>query len=384
MTMSLTATTTNLCEAAHKPHANPRDALFAALQGKEAHIPNLKPTLYGWRGVDIRYVSPHLDAVRVKVDERLRNLGYTGKKLRALCGTDFALFAALWWPDASPEKLEVLAALSLWLFTWDDEIDEVTALYTNDFLAAQQYRDDTLRYVRQCLGLATKEDENKPPTRNKIIRSFDVIGHALCHEYDAAQKTRFYDEIIRFISSTELEQRGRLEGVVPDLAEFWNFRLGTSAVYVACAVGEYAIDATRSAGSPLPTRLMESAARQSIWDETNVIISLQNDLVSLKKEMKVGGIDNFVPLVYVCTGDVQQAIELSMHALQTSRERFEAAAQQLLALSSEENDELMLSVHAYIEVMRSNCVGNLNWSLQTGRYMLEESLQADGSYKFTL
>lgn len=72
--MSLTATTTNIREVtvAHEIHANPRDALFAALKGKEAHIPNLKHTLSGWKGIDIRYVSPHLDAVRVKVEERLR------------------------------------------------------------------------------------------------------------------------------------------------------------------------------------------------------------------------------------------------------------------------------------------------------------------------
>lgn len=291
----------------------------------------------------------------------LTSLGYVGKKLRALCGTDFALFAALWWPNASFEKLQVLAALTLWLFIWDDEIDEVTGLYTNDFLAAQKYRDDTLRYVRQCLGLATEEDESKPATRNKIIRSFALIGHALRAEYDLAQKTRFYDEIVRFISSTELEQRGRLEGVVPNLTEFWKFRLGTSAVYVACAVGEYAIDATCSAGRPIPAHLMESAARQAVWDETNVIVSIQNDLVSLKKEMMVGGIDNFVPLAYVCTGDVQQAIELSMHAMQTSKVRFEAAARQLLALSSEGNDDSTSSVHAYMEVMRSACVGNIIW-----------------------
>ncbi|KAH7031685.1 isoprenoid synthase domain-containing protein [Microdochium trichocladiopsis] len=383
--MSSTTTTTEARQAELVLSQNPRDALFASLKGKKARIPNLRPVLAGWRGSDECYVSPFIDALRIKVDKRLQSLNVSTKKLRGLQATDFGLFAALWWPEASLDKLEILAYLSIWLFTWDDEIDEAEGLYTDDFVAAQRFRADTLRFVRQCLGLVDAQEEGdvRAP-RNQNIQSFDVIGYVIRDAYDLTQKTRFYDEIAKFIHSTEVEQRNRLQGVVPTLIEYWACRLGTSAVYITCAAGEYASATSRATCRQLPPYLMNSAPRRSLWDETNVTISIVNDLCSLKKEMKAGGIDNVVPLAFVCTGDVQAAIDMSMHSLRTSRERFDGAARQLLALADNEGDDVRRQVQDHIEVLRSNCVGNLVWSLQTGRYGLAESRQADGSQQFLL
>lgn len=47
-------------------------------------------------------------------------------KLSALKVTDFAYFVATWWPKAEYEQLKVLLYFMIWLFTWDDEIEEPT------------------------------------------------------------------------------------------------------------------------------------------------------------------------------------------------------------------------------------------------------------------
>lgn len=282
---------------------------------------------------------------------RAISLNFDQGKLRRLEASDFASFTALWWPDAPFERLEILSYLVIWLFTWDDEIDEPTGLYSDDFSGAQRYRERTLRFVGDCLGLTAVDEDFRP--QNEIVQSFDVIGAALRDAYDRGQRQRFYDEIARFMACSEDEQRGRLQGHIPSLDEYWRFRLGTSAVYISSAVGEYAM------GAPIPPAVVRSAPMQGVWDETNAIISVTNDLLSLRKEMKMDSIDSIVPLTFASTNNVHQAISQSVAALRASKARFDVAAEALLALPCK--DGVRGPLEEFIAVQRSNCVGNLVW-----------------------
>ncbi|CAJ2509230.1 Uu.00g142560.m01.CDS01 [Anthostomella pinea] len=231
------------------------------------------------------------------------SLNFGGEKQRRLELADFALFTALWWPEAPLAQLEVLAYLAIWLFTWDDEIDEPSGSYAEDISGAQAYRDSTLHF---------------------IVQSFDVIGSALRASYDANQCQRFYDEISRFMTASRLEQDTRMRGDVPTLNEYWNFRLGTSAVYIGTAPAVYSLSLR------LPSDLMQSEPMQALWRETNVTISITNDLVSLRKEIKSGCIDSMVPLLFASLGDIEKAVSESVTCLRTAKLQFDQAAHLLL------------------------------------------------------
>ncbi|KAK5988014.1 Sesquiterpene cyclase hepA [Cladobotryum mycophilum] len=354
---------------------NPRDTLLSRLKGQTAHIPNLKPIFAGWKGVSSQHISPSVEPLRKMVNIRLQSFSFSKQKQRRLEASDFALFAGLWWPDAPLEQLETLAYLVIWLFTWDDEIDEPTGAYCEDFSGAQAYRERTLGFVGDCLGLRAVEESIQP--QNKIIQSFDVIGAALRNSYDASQCQWFYDEIARFMTASEHEQVGRLEGHVFSLEEYWAFRLGTSAVYIGTAAGEYSI------ASRIPTEVMRSPPMQALWDETNVIISVTNDLLSLRKEVNIGCIDSIVPLTFASTHNLKQAISNSVEALRASRRRFDVAAKALLTRGYD-SDEARNQVEKFIQVQRSNCVGNLAWSLETLRYNMGDLTDTNGSQTFVL
>ena len=75
------------------------------------------------------------------------------RKLQKLKQADFALFACYWWPQADLERASIAAFLIIWLFLWDDEIDDAAGSLTNNFEDSQSFRDETTRYVEQCLGL---------------------------------------------------------------------------------------------------------------------------------------------------------------------------------------------------------------------------------------
>lgn len=288
------------------------------------------------------------------------SLGFDEHKRRRLEAADFALFTALWWPDTpSLEQAEILAYLVIWLFTWDDEIDEPTGSYTDDETKAQTYRTHTSHFVGTCLGLAPAS-EPTPVLSNRIVESFDVIGSALAASYNTDQRQRFFDEIVRFMAASEVEQICRLQDRIFTLREYWSVRVGTSAVYIGSAAGEFSM----SSGSPLPLEVMRSSEMQALWDETNIIISITNDLLSLRKEMKLGCIDSIIPLTFALTQDIQTAVDQSVAALKASKERFDEAARKLL---SDDNScfkatpEIKSRLAEFIQVQRSNCVGNLIW-----------------------
>jgi len=102
-------------------------------------------------------------------------------KLARLKAADFALFGSSWWPQAEFEELRILTFLVIWLFTWDDEIDEPTGSCADDFEATQVYRLSTIKFVEHCLGLGTTEVP--PVPSNSIIESFRDIGEQFCDAY---------------------------------------------------------------------------------------------------------------------------------------------------------------------------------------------------------
>lgn len=77
-----------------------------------------------------------------------------------------------------------MALFSLWVFMWIDEIDDATGQFFERLSDADILRMDTLRYVQSCLNLGDKHDYAPD---NCIIRSFDVIGEAICKVYSEGE-----------------------------------------------------------------------------------------------------------------------------------------------------------------------------------------------------
>lgn len=76
------------------------------------------------------------------------------------------------------------------------------------------------------------------------------------------------DEIKAFVKSTKPEQLTKLNDKVWKLDEYWENRLGTSAVGVTSAIIEHT---TRT---PLPRQVQHRPEMGVIWHETNMIISM--------------------------------------------------------------------------------------------------------------
>ncbi|KAB8208745.1 isoprenoid synthase domain-containing protein [Aspergillus parasiticus] len=251
-------------------HINTHSQLIKRLRAQPVSVPNLLPIFSSWPGA----VNPHWRALVPVINARIDSLFPEPVKATKLKRCDFAHLASTRWPLAGFNELYILAFLSLWLVTWDDQIDDTKGSLSNDFEAAEQYRRETLYFVAQCLdlditeGLPRSYNDSIFVPDDPIVQSFDVIGEALCDAYTYEQRHRFLREMSLFMVTSHMEQKAKLEGHIPSLEGYWRVRMGTSAVGVICAVNEYSLR------SVLPCAIMEDHDMRTMWNEVNVIASM--------------------------------------------------------------------------------------------------------------
>jgi len=228
-----------------------------------------------------------------------------------------------WWPNADFNELRIVCFLAIWLFLWDDALDEPTGEYRSLFEAAQEYRAVTTQFLLDTLGLSTSKDISTvvtysmlesfkdfgqglintleyflgsssrqkntlkpsrfvygikaigehlktafkwslgiapsskiaPKASHPVIESFRVIGDEIRAAYTVGmqvtqnrkrksanpkieQRQNFFQDMNFYIETTEVEQRFHLDGKIPTIEEYWEVRMGTSAVAACLAMIE--------------------------------------------------------------------------------------------------------------------------------------------------
>ncbi|MCJ1239389.1 hypothetical protein MMC14_007385 [Varicellaria rhodocarpa] len=249
---------------------------------------------------------------------------------------------------------------TLKLFAWDDETDstELSSIFL-DFDSAQNFRIRTLTFVRQCLGFdapsnAKKNSEEISIESNPIITNFSSVGQSIIQAYTVEQCECLLQEIEFFLEMSAVEQRLSLGDTLPSVEDYVKRRMGTSAVAVCIAITEYCF------GMELPRSIMQSSDMKRLWDETNIIIFIVNDILSVHKEVAQGQVDSLIPLLFRQHGAAQLAIDKAIVILKNAVASFDQAARILLARYTQD-DITATCLGQFIEGCRYACTANLNW-----------------------
>ncbi|KAI0185341.1 isoprenoid synthase domain-containing protein [Xylaria flabelliformis] len=347
-----------------RPADDPRIELIAQLRAKSYYLPDLKQQFKECPNA----VNPYYPQLKVSLDARINKL-YSPERAADLLKGDYGLCTSLWWPRATPKRLETCTFWLLWLFTWDDEIDRSISDLFLSLPDADRFRDETYHFVRYCLGVPTEETdkwmfESNPPTR-VLIRSFDVVAEGLKQVYNQDQVMAFVDAMGHYMQCQQREQHCKLIGELPTPEKYWETRLGTSAVLVMLALNEYAN------GQSIPRWIMDHEQMTAIWRECNFNVSILNDVLSLRKEIQHGDIYSIVPILMHHHGlTVQAAIADAYTESQKSLHRFDVATKTLLKVVKEKEAKQWDEVDKFITGCRYNLTGHCVWSVVSGRYSL--------------
>ncbi|KAH0165971.1 hypothetical protein KCU67_g4510, partial [Aureobasidium melanogenum] len=349
-----------------RPLDDLRTDLSKKLKSDSFYIPDLRSAYKDWP----EDVNPHYPDLKEALTKRIEDL-YPPRRAAALIKGDYALLASMWWPRASTERLTSCTFFLLWLFTWDDDIDQSTSELFIDIDKANACRQECYHFLRYALGVGNEETAkynfDQTPPQRPIIRSVEVIGSELSKVYNEDQIMCFIEEIYYYMESQQREQRRKLTNTIPTPEQYWETRLGTSAATSTLALNEFADSQS------LPRWIMEHPRMTDIWREVNLNMSLSNDMLSLKKEIKHGDIDSIVPvLVFNRNMTVQEAISDTCAQLQKNIDRFDRWSDELCAVVKAYQPDVLEDVKSFVTGCKHNQMANLMWSLKTSRYGLAD------------
>ncbi|KAK8098738.1 terpene synthase [Apiospora kogelbergensis] len=364
--------------------------VYSGLKGKTLHLPDLRPVYAGWaEGRNSRYAAL-LPVINEYIDRYIDDEKFA-KKLKAV---DLANFTCVIYPDAEWERLTTMGILCFFLFAFDDmidkEIDPDVADLASDMHSANQFRHETVLYLRQQLLQAPKRRGSltttaKPHAPHRLLPSFAHVARACA----AAAPTQINQPLLAqdledFILSNGPEQDFRLAGQLPTIDEYWNFRHGTGAVFIFADLTQYMAD------THLPAELAWCDEVRVMRLEMSLQPILCNDLFSLKKEMREGTASNLVPITIHEKGDsLDAAVDQVVDQMYTSAERFEAAATSLRDKAQafgdgEHGKGVQRELERFIAAFESFQTGCFRFYMESRRFGILQYRREDGSFDIPL
>jgi hypothetical protein len=124
----------------------------------------------------------------------------------------------------------------------------------------------------------------------------------------------------------------------------------------------------------LPDAVRSDKDIKRLWDCTNTVISIANDMLSSKKEIAQSRRDNLIILLYIQSGSLQSAMDGAFERVREAKLEFDRVAERLATrYSTRDSPKLGQDVQKFVDCCKTMCTGNNTWSLASERYLLDTS-----------
>ena len=303
---------------------------------------------------------------------------------------NLGLLIASWYPFASAQTLKDITYFVCWMYVVDDAVvDKVSWPGSDNEKAFEAAHNDIMAFVGSSLKVAGYTPDQTPHSTIEAVSSFAPIARVLCRGYSHQQRLRFYHSSRLTMDGYRTEQQFRLSGHPPTWSQYHAYRQGSSCISMCVATTELASDLH------LPEYVVNSPEVQDLWRETTVNCWLANDILSAKKEMNDGFIENAVVLLSRETGSVQDAMDATVQMLVESIARFDGLAkdvegkfcgddrttagelrngdrksEDVNGTLKDSADTIAYQVRKFVQGCRCLATGSLYWSLVSARYGL--------------
>ncbi|KAJ5185255.1 hypothetical protein N7491_006875 [Penicillium cf. griseofulvum] len=368
----------------------PHQAFRKSLQGERATIPNLYDLFPEWRP----RLHPDLQKARDEVLdpwlerypwlERWVDEPQTRAKLKA---ANFTIFAAIICADAPYEKLCTVAKYFAWYFVWDDQFD--CGSLTNDAQSRAKYQQKSKDYFEHAIL-----QKGSPPDLSSFtngqqmaLQCWDEVGEHIreCCSVDAREV--LLRAMLPFIESVDTVDSIYVQDSVPSVAQYWERRDLTAAVYPVIATLFFIH------GVSIPATSLPDSDLARLWKHTSYIVHIDkglsydstNDMLSMPKEARDGQIEGLVPVLMMNYGlYCDTAMEWSFQLAQVQVRGVRAIENRLLE-NLERCDrvgELLKDV--FINGCKDVAMGLIHWSYHGERYFRKKDIRADYTIEFEL
>lgn len=272
----------------------------------------------------------------------------------------FAWLAARTYPRTNFEELALTNDFFTWLFLLDDQFDDS---HFGRQLARMEQIVDRLLAV---LGLTrVSRRQRSTPLQGPVAEALMELWERARSLTTAQWQRRFAYHLRDYLDAYLWEIGNRVKGETPDVALYIQKRQDAGAMRLALDYIDLAehID--------LPPEIYHSSLVQTLLLITNNVVCWQNDIVSVEKEMAHGDYSNLVLVLqkaHDCS--LQDAAYLANEL--TTREI--KLLENLAAIVPTTLPEHQADLQKYLAGTRSWIRGNLDWSLESYRYIEIEQL----------
>jgi hypothetical protein len=296
-------------------------AIITALKGQTLRIPNLTSLFQSWPSPSLNTHYPELVSL---ASSTILNIAAAAPQLHIerRLRDDIALLACLWFPYAQRKEIEALVLFAVWVVCWDDTVDANEGDLAADFAGAEEWRNKTLQIARTAFQLPEAAQNGAVDAINAVLVSFGqryIEGGA-----PLEQRQRMYDETSIFIRACATEQKMRLGEAMPGFDEYMALREGTIGGGVMCALVPFAM------GRNVPFELIDSPHVAVLLKQANILLSLLNDTLSLKKELHTDCVINAVCTLFTPETPLDEVMTQIYQKMQDAVRRFNEAAGELI------------------------------------------------------
>ncbi|KAF4456146.1 Epi-isozizaene synthase [Fusarium austroafricanum] len=347
-----------------------RDELLSILRGQTVRVPDLAPMFAGWPYDK----SPHLDTVDVKIFMMIQTHAVNDTVRSRLTKAQLSESLAGWYPYASSVKMEILTSFQVWMFIIDDLLDQYSIVEKFDYKKLQTLLVDCEEYVKKSLVISSSyaTDALLSFQDRDAILSFEEYATAVCDLYgdNLPYRKRIAKEAIATLEAYRKEALNRRDAHLPSLEEYLDYRHASSCMMQVVANLEFAN------GLSLPEHVMESDEIKNLYEATVAVMWIVNDIVSLRKEIQEGFVENIV--VLLADGNMQRGLDATIERLQGEINRVNRASEAAAARFAGESFERDIALLA--KNCKNMCLANWFW-----RYCLHDiTTDAEGGYVFTI
>lgn len=291
------------------------DQILNRLRGQTLRVPDLTALFKHWPGPT---VNPHVESVRSTVQEAIDQISTIRPSAARRQSDDIATLTSLWFPLATEAELKTLALYAVWLICWDDEVDSDEGALAGDFQKAEEWRKETQQVLDKFLDLLSSETAavGSDPLHDVLA----TVGEDLQQHCEPRDRRHIRNEVAIFIRKCAVEQAVRLKGIVPNFSSYMDMRIGTVAGGTLCSL----INFSHSKTTMLPDGIANFCER--LYHEVNVLLSLMNDLLSLKKELRTGTVINAVATLMTEDNDLDSVVAEIIAKMKESVKSFDRDA----------------------------------------------------------
>ncbi|NIF32056.1 hypothetical protein F3J29_07875 [Enterobacter sp. Cy-643] len=276
----------------------------------------------------------------------------------------FSQLTARAYPNATPYDLKIAINWLVWLFLFDDQLDECC-------LGHQKAQADFI--LDRLLKLALSDEEAKILPQSPVERAFVSLWQEYARRLSAEQRRRFSQNIRNYLSSLRWEVTARSEEALPGVLTFIEIRRDTGAVRVVLDIIEFCLN------DEIPAIVADSLELQLLKNCTIDVICMSNDLFSFEKERSRGDVNNLVLVWQENVGCSREEAVASIYRFVLDRQNLFIATRQRLETLLEESPLKQAqreTIRRYVEGMAHWMRANLDFSLSTPRYAdIEDSRQ---------